>query len=345
MNRSSEDAGVRLQVYLARCGLGSRRSCETYIERGKVAINGSPVTRAGEKVLSTDVVTVDGKKVVPVSNKIYIAVHKPREFLVSNSDPEGRPLVQELFRSAIKERLFHVGRLDYLSTGLILYTNDGEFSKLVSHPRAQIEKEYLVETGRAMEDEFLRMYSRGIRVGEIIYRCKSYVLRGPHSAIITLTEGKNREIRTVFASRNIRLKRVHRLRIGPLTLRGIPPGHFRRLTEREVRWFYEHSTPREERVPLRRPEPVVPVQGETRPVDRKSLRGPKPKYHSEKPGAPRPDNRPGSRKPHRSSRTVTGRTATGRHERGPERKQPPKRPGTKRRQERTDKHRQERRDW
>ena len=84
----------------------------------------------------------------------------------------------------------------------------------------------------------------GIQVGDVIYRCKAYTLRGPHSAHITLTEGKNRELRNVFTSRNIRLKRVHRLRIGPITLRGIPPGHFRRLTEREVSWFFDHAEPR-----------------------------------------------------------------------------------------------------
>ena len=126
----------------------------------------------------------------------------------------------------------------------IFYTNDGEFSKLVSHPRAQIEKEYLVETARAIDDDFLNRYAHGIMVGDIVYRCKSYVLRSDHSALITLTEGKNRELRNVFTSRNIRLKRVHRTRIGPLTLRGIAPGHFRRLTEHEVSWFYDHADPK-----------------------------------------------------------------------------------------------------
>lgn len=212
------------------------------IQHGRVTLNGVPVIRMGEKVFLKDVVTLDGKKVTPSAKRIYLAVHKPRGFICANSDPEGRPLVSQLFSSAIRERLFHVGRLDFLSTGLILYTNDGEFTKIVSHPRAQVEKEYLVETGRAVEEDFLRQYSKGMRVGDITYRCKSFVLRGPHSAIITLTEGKNRELRNVFTSRNIRLKRVHRLRIGPVTLRGIPPGHFRRLTEREVRWFFDHGS-------------------------------------------------------------------------------------------------------
>ncbi len=221
--------------------MGSRRSCESIIEKGRVAINGATVQRPGEKVAPGDVVTVDGRKVTASTNKVYIALHKPPGFLCANTDPEHRPLARDLFKSAIRERLFHVGRLDFLSSGLILFTNDGEFSRIVSHPGAQIEKEYLVETGRVVEEDFLRRYSKGMRVGDVIYKCKSYVLRGPHSALITLTEGKNRELRNVFASRNIRLKRVHRTRIGPITLRGIPAGHFRRLTEREVKWFYSHT--------------------------------------------------------------------------------------------------------
>ncbi len=241
MSRSS-DTGVRLQVYLSRCGLGSRRNCETLIQHGRITLNGVPVSRMGEKVGLRDVVTLDGRRVTPSASRIYIALHKPRGYICANSDPEGRPLARELFSSAIKERLFHVGRLDFLSTGLILYTNDGDFARLVSHPNSQIEKEYLVETGRAFDETLLRQYAKGIRVGDVTYRCRAYSVRGPHSARITLTEGKNREIRNVFASRNIRLKRVHRLRIGPLSLRGLPPGHFRRLTEREVRWFFDHGS-------------------------------------------------------------------------------------------------------
>jgi 23S rRNA pseudouridine2605 synthase len=232
---------IRLQVFLARCGLGSRRGCETLIRHGRVTVNGLPVTQLGTKVSPRDSVTLDGRPIAPSSKNTYIAVHKPREYLCANSDPQGRPLVSDLFSQVIRGRLFHVGRLDFLSTGLILYTDDGEFSRLVSHPRTGIEKEYLVETGKAIDEDFLRQYAKGIRVGDQLYRCKSYVLRGPHSALITLTEGKNREIRNVFASRNIRLKRVHRLRVGPITLKGIPPGHFRRLTEREIRWFLDHG--------------------------------------------------------------------------------------------------------
>jgi 23S rRNA pseudouridine2605 synthase len=222
--------------------VGSRRSCDTLIAHGRVTVNGAPITRLGTKIGPRDTVTVDGKPVKPSGGKIYLALHKPRGFLCANSDPQGRPLASELFASAISQRLFHVGRLDFLSTGLILYTNDGEFSKIVTHPSSEIEKEYLVEAARPIDEAMLKQYQKGIQVGEMRYRCKSYTPRGSRSVLITLTAGKNREIRTVFSSRNIRLKRVHRVRIGTLHLKGLPTGHFRRLTEREVRWFLAHGS-------------------------------------------------------------------------------------------------------
>ncbi|HET6487275.1 MAG TPA: pseudouridine synthase [Spirochaetia bacterium] len=239
-----EGEGIRLQVYLARCGLGSRRGCEELILKGRVSVNGQPVTRLGARVLAKDAVTVNGRAVRPSAGGVYVALHKPRGFLCSNQDPAGRPMASSLFSSVIHERLHHVGRLDFLSSGLIFYTNDGEFTRLVSHPSSQIEKEYLVETGRPVEEPFLRQYLKGIRVEDTVYRCKSYVLRGPRSVLITLTEGKNRELRKVFASRNIRVKRIHRLRIGPVTLAGLQPGHFRMLNQRELRWFQSHGADR-----------------------------------------------------------------------------------------------------
>lgn len=233
---------MRLQVYLARCGVASRRHCEELIAQGKVVVNGETVVRMGVRVQKGDAVTVDGRAVKPASGMIYIALHKPRGYLCSNADPQGRPLASQLFAGAIPARLFHVGRLDFLSSGLILYTNDGEFARIVTHPGAEVEKEYLVEAARPIDEALLTQYQKGIQVGEERFRCKSFRLRGSRAALVTLTTGKNREIRTVFASRNIRLKRVHRVRIGPLHLKGIAAGHFRRLTEREVRWFLAHGS-------------------------------------------------------------------------------------------------------
>jgi len=234
-------AGIRLQVYLARCGLGSRRGCEQLILGGRVQVNDARVDRLGTRVAFSDRVMVDGRVVKPVANLVYLALHKPAGYLCANADPEGRPLASDLFKGAIKERLFHVGRLDYLSTGLIFYTNDGEFDRVVSHPGSRVEKQYLVETARAIDEAFMEQYRKGFWIEGVRYRCEGYELRSPHSVLITLVEGKNRELRNVFAERHIRVKRVHRIRVGVVTLRGLQPGRFRRLTEREVKWFYEHG--------------------------------------------------------------------------------------------------------
>ena len=311
MSPSSETEGVRLQVYLARCGLGSRRSCDVLAASGRVAINGARITRAGERVKPGDVVTVDGRKVSAASRQVYIALHKPPGYLCAASDPEHRPLARDLFSSAIPERLFHVGRLDFLSSGLILFTNDGEFARVVSHPASRIEKEYLVETARDIDESFLRQYARGMRVGDVTYRCESYAQRGSRSALITLTEGKNRELRNVFASRNIRLKRVHRLRIGPVSLHGIAAGHFRRLTDREVRWFVEHAAPAAPRRRAGRPVRYTPAPRPGRPDG--LARSQRPAPPARRPGGNR---RPGPGAPHHGPGA--------RPQRGPRR--PPARP-------------------
>ena len=204
-------------------------------------MNDAPVSRLGTRVAFSDRITVDGRVVKPAASLTYLALHKPAGYLCANSDPEGRPLASDLFKGAVRERMFHVGRLDYLSTGLIFYTNDGEFDRVVSHPGSRVEKQYLVESARPIDEDFLEQYRKGFWIEGVRYRCETYELRSPLSALITLVEGKNRELRNVFAARRIRLKRVHRIRIGVVTLRGLQPGRFRRLTEREVKWFYEHG--------------------------------------------------------------------------------------------------------
>ena len=134
-------------------------------------------------------------------------------------------------------RLYPVGRLDYLSSGLIFFTNDGDFAQAVSHPRSGVEKEYLVDFKKEVPEEFLKEYQKGIMVERERYRLKSYTLRNPYSVSIVLEEGKNREIRNVFSSRGLYPKRIHRIRIGHVSVKGLDMGKFRRLTSREVNIF------------------------------------------------------------------------------------------------------------
>jgi len=236
MDRSE---GIRIQLYLSQAGVASRRKSEELILKGRVTINGQAVTQLGSKVAEGDRVAVDGREVHPTKQYVYFMLHKPPHYLCSSSDPEGRPLAVSLINQTFQGRLFNVGRLDYLSSGLIFFTNDGVFAKIVAHPSSAIEKEYLVETKKPIPETLLEEFKHGIWVEGERFALKRYELQGQRSVKIVLQEGKNRELRKVFHSRKISVKRVHRVRIGPVSIKGLAPGHYRKLTEREIRWFLD----------------------------------------------------------------------------------------------------------
>lgn len=225
---------IRLQLYMARSGVASRRRSETLILDGEVTVNGSIVTRLGTKVSEDDDVRVSGRRIRPEGRKIYVALNKPRQYLCSASDPEGRPLAIELLQDDYPERLFSVGRLDFLSSGLIFYTNDGEFARTISHPSSRIEKEYRVEVKKPVPEEFLQDYRDGLSVDGERYTLHGYRYKNPRSLRLVLIEGKNREIRRVFAHWRIGLKRIHRIRIGDVKLAEMPPGTHRPLSVKEI---------------------------------------------------------------------------------------------------------------
>lgn len=227
---------------MARCGVASRRKCEEIIAQARVSVNGSIVTKPGTKVDDDDVVKMDGRIIRPAKRKIYIALHKPSKFLCSNEDPDGRSLAIDLISPAVKQRVFNVGRLDYLTSGLIFFTNDGEFAKQITHPSSHVEKEYVVTTKKEIPLELMENFEKGIYVGDEFFRLKSYKMNGSNSVNIILEEGKNRELRKVFQSQNINVKKVHRIRIGKVKLTGLNSGHFRNLTEREVRSLIKDSS-------------------------------------------------------------------------------------------------------
>jgi 23S rRNA pseudouridine2605 synthase len=235
---------VRLNAFLARSGIGSRRACDRYIEAGDVEINGERVTTLGTKVQEHDEVRFRGTVVAPVGNAVYLAVNKPPLVLCSNKDPEGRPLVLDLVKHEFQTRLFTVGRLDFLSCGLVFVTNDGSFAQAVMHPSRQIEKEYLVETKDPIPEDLLERYKSGLYLEGERYKAASYQYRSARKASITLTEGKNREIRRVMMFGKIKIKRLRRIRIGPVQLRGLPQGGFRHLTNAEVKHFLQSGRER-----------------------------------------------------------------------------------------------------
>ena len=238
-----EPEHIRLQVYLSRSGIASRRKCETLIAGGRVRVNGRVVREMGTKVNpSEDTVRFDGKLVKPEQKSIYIVLNKPDGYLCANDDPYNRPLAIDLLQGDFRERLFHVGRLDFHTRGLILYTNDGKFAERVSHPSMGVQKEYLVETARPFDEHLLQDFQNGIWVENTRYKCIRYEINAPKRIKITLIEGKNREIRKVFEHLRIPIKRLTRVRLGTITLKGLPEGKYRHLTKQEKIFFYRGNT-------------------------------------------------------------------------------------------------------
>jgi 23S rRNA pseudouridine2605 synthase len=177
---------------------------------------------------------VDGKPVQTDSRVRYIALHKPPSYLCSSADPQGRRLALDLLPSEITERLYNVGRLDYLSSGLILFTNDGDFTAKIGHPRSGIEKEYLVEASGSIPDEFVDAFRQGLTIDGVLYRPEQIERQGRRELRVVLIEGKNREIRRVFSHFHLHPARLHRIRIGPVKIGDLAEGASRPLSEPEI---------------------------------------------------------------------------------------------------------------
>jgi 23S rRNA pseudouridine2605 synthase len=225
---------LRLQVYLAHSGAASRRAAEKLIAQGRVTVNGRQVTAMGEKVLPGDEVFLDGKPVKPESRFHYLVLNKPPEYLCASSDPQRRKLALELLPK-LPERLYNVGRLDYRSSGLIIFTNDGDFAARVSHPGSEIEKEYLVESSVPIHDRVVEEFGRGILIEGVLYRALEIERIGRKSLRVVLVDGKNREIRRVFSYYHLHPEKLRRVRIGPVKLERLGEGESRPLTEEEIR--------------------------------------------------------------------------------------------------------------
>lgn len=226
---------MRLQQYMARCGVASRRASEEIIISGRVTVNGELVTTLGTKVSAKDEVCVDGKKIALEETKRYIILNKPAGYVCSSSDEKGRPIALDLLKEKYSERLYNVGRLDMFSCGLIIYTNDGDFAARLSHPSAELEKEYIVDTSTAMPRELADDFMKGVRINGIFYKCIDARELNSHRMRIVLAEGKNREIRRVFESREVGIRSLMRIRIGCVGVGDLQYGQFRELSQDEVK--------------------------------------------------------------------------------------------------------------
>ncbi|MDR2842059.1 MAG: rRNA pseudouridine synthase [Spirochaetaceae bacterium] len=233
-NNSQDKNTTRLQAYLAHSGIASRRESEKLILAGRVSVNGEKITILGTKVTDGDTVLFDGAPVKPESKLHYIAMNKPVGYLCSSSDIENRPLAIDLLPKTIKERLYNIGRLDFRSSGLIFWTNDGNFAAKLSHPSSGIEKEYIVEASSFIPDELTKAFEEGINVEGINYKCLRIVKTGNKSVRITLIEGKKNEIRKVFSHFHLHPLLLHRVRIGNILLGSLSNGKTRPLIPKEL---------------------------------------------------------------------------------------------------------------
>lgn len=228
---SSEE---RLQAFLAHAGIASRRASEKLILEGRVTVNGELVTVLGTKVGRDDKVCVDGVPVSASEEKRYVLLNKPQGYVCSMSDEKGRPTAADLIRRKYSERLYNVGRLDMYSAGLIIFTNDGDFAKTISHPSAQIEKEYIVDTSLPIPRGLCEDFVRGVRIENVFYKAVRARELNSHRMAVVLTEGKNREIRRIFEAAEIGIKRLTRVRIGNININDMAVGEMRELYEYEV---------------------------------------------------------------------------------------------------------------
>lgn len=226
---------IRLQVYLARCGVASRRASENLILNGRVSVDGKIITELGTKVSGKEKICLDGKQIFPESEKRYILLNKPEGYVCSLADEKDRPIAASLLKDTYTERLYNIGRLDMLSGGAILFTNDGDFSAKVEHPSSEIEKEYEVITVFEYPDEILQKFLRGVRIEGVFYKALSAERISKNKMRIVLIEGKNREIRRVLKFFNIKIKKLTRVRIGCVHLSDLPSGKHRPLTSEEIK--------------------------------------------------------------------------------------------------------------
>ncbi len=230
---------IRLQKYLAQCGLGSRRTCEKYIEQKRVTIDGQLVTEQGISIdPDTQIVRLDDTIVLPKPIE-WLMLNKPPQYLSTAKDPSGKPTFLELLPKD-KHHLFAVGRLDFLSEGLLLITNEGDISHKLIHPKYEIEKEYLVKTPDKISKEQFNQMKKGLPIDKDVLTVKSIHRTQDHQDkpyleyTIVITEGKNRHIRRMLDYLDIRIKTLKRIRTGPIKLKDLEKGKWRYLTQKEI---------------------------------------------------------------------------------------------------------------
>ena len=234
--KKSNPDEIRLNRYIANAGICSRREADTYIAAGSVSVNGKVITEMGYKVKLTDDVRFDGRKLNP-EKKEYILLNKPKNFITTTNDEKGRRTVMELVSSASKNRLLPVGRLDRNTTGLLLFTNDGDLTKKLTHPTHGVRKIYHVHLDKNLALADLRKIEAGLQLedGAVQVNDVSYIQGAPKKEVgVEIHSGRNRIVRRIFEHLDYHVTKLDRVIFAGLTKKDLPRGHWRHLTEQEV---------------------------------------------------------------------------------------------------------------
>ncbi len=233
---SNDSDGIRLNKYISNAGICSRREADVFISAGSAMVNGKVVTEMGYKVQATDEVKFDGS-IISIEKKRYVLLNKPKNFITTMEDDRGRKTVMELVANASKERIYPVGRLDRNTTGLLLFTNDGEMAKKLTHPKSGIHKLYHASLDKKLSNSDLQSISEGFMMEDrrVIVDEISYITNEPKTEIgVKIHSGRNRIVRKIFEHFNYSVVKLDRVIFAGLTKKDLPRGHWRYLTEMEV---------------------------------------------------------------------------------------------------------------
>ena len=231
---------MRLNKYIAQAGVASRRKADELVANGNVKINGQTVREMGVDVGEEDQVEVNGRPIKAAKKFVTIMLNKPKGFITSMADEKGRPMVTDLL-SDIEERLFPVGRLDFNTSGLLLMTNDGDLAQRLMHPQHKVYKTYRARVSGYLSNEKVAKLAKGIDIGGFVTSPArvSVIKQGERSAIVEIQiyEGRNRQVRKMFAAVGNKVMELERIAIGDVRLAHLKEGHYRKLTPKEVEYL------------------------------------------------------------------------------------------------------------
>ena len=242
MKNSSKDDEVRINRFLASCGIASRRAADQLVLDGRVMVNGTVITTPGIMVNpSRDEVIVDGERFAqPEARKVYILLNKPRNVITTNSDEKNREMVLDFID--VKERVFPVGRLDRKTTGVILLTNDGTLAHKLMHPSSNVKKEYIAVLNEKFTPNLLQQLTGGMRLkdtGEKVSPCRAKILDDGMQVLLSIHEGKNHQVRRMFETLGFEVKRLERVAYAGLQAGELRRGEWRYLSRNEVQELYK----------------------------------------------------------------------------------------------------------